>query len=144
MKKLKYLLLFLLVSILNVSYAQKKISVDIQEKFIMAQFNEVKQSLQLTEENAEELKPLYIEFMKEMRPKSLKINRKTELLSDEEITQMLENKLAHAKNMALTRENYYHLFKKILTPRQIMTMYDTEREIMRKVSMEIRSRAGKK
>lgn len=144
MKKLKYLLLFLLVSILNVSYAQKKISVDMQEKFIMAQFNEVKQSLQLTEENAEELKPLYIEFMKEMRPKSLKINRKTELLSDEEITQMLENKLAHAKNMALTREKYYHLFKKILTPRQIMTMYDTEREIMRKVSMEIRSRAGKK
>lgn len=143
MKNLNYFIVILFVCILNVSYAQKKISSDMQDKFIMAQFNEVKQSLQLTEEKANELKPLYIEFLQEMRPEKPNMNRKKETLTDDEITEILENKLANAKNMALTREKYYYLFKKILTPRQIMTMYDTEREIMRKVTMEIRTRAGK-
>lgn len=137
----KIFILFLLIFSLSTVYAQKH--EEMKDKFLKAQFNEIKISLGLNDSTAKALEPLYINFMNELRPVGEKPNPLFDFDGDEQkIDKHLRSRLAMAKHIAVVREKYYEIFRKVLSPSQIMKMYQTEREIMKKVRNESGLRRG--
>jgi hypothetical protein len=49
--------------------------------------------------------------------------------------------LENAKRLIDIREKYYHKFKTVLTPQQIVRLYQTEAQIRQKVTQELRRRS---
>jgi CRISPR/Cas system CSM-associated protein Csm2 small subunit len=63
-------------------------------------------------------------------------------LTAEEAERMLLLKMQNGKKLLDIREKYYYKFKTVLTPHQIVKLYQTEAEIRRKVMLELRRRFG--
>ncbi len=64
--------------------------------------------------------------------------------SDEEIEAQILRSFEMAEKSTTLKREYYPRFKEILTPRQIMTMYNTERQIRERIVSEARRREEKK
>ena len=135
MKKINLilLLLFLLISF-DVS-AQKKGNV--RKLFIEAQFNEIVSNLKLDENKTAKLRPIYFQYLADLRRSNAAMHKKiTPDLSNEEIDKVMTAKFAKMREKVITREKYYKLFKNILTPKQILILYETEKTVMRKMQHE--------
>lgn len=139
MKKL--IVVVILFCLVSSAYAQKH--GDRKEQFMKAQFQDIVKCLELDSQKVSELEPLYIAFMKELRPdKSQRKFAPLERESEEQIDAMTRAKLAMAVHIAMVREKYYDQFRKILAPSQIMKMYQVERDIMKRVKHEFKLRSG--
>lgn len=137
----KFFLVVTLFCLTSGIYAQKH--GERKEQFVKAQFQEIVKSLELNNQKAVELEPVYIAFMEELRPDKQQ-HRFTpmERESEEQIDAINRTKLAMAIHIATVREKYYDLFRKILAPSQIMKMYQAERDIMKRVKHEFKLRKG--
>lgn len=134
--------LLVLVCCVSIVSAQKR--EQIQEQFAKAQFNEIRSALALDEKTAKELEPVYMSFMNELRPPRREREMPLERDSEERIEQQTRAKLAMAVNIANIREKYYDIFRNYLSPSQIVKMYQTEKDIMRRVNNESGLRRGGK
>ena len=63
-------------------------------------------------------------------------------LSPEEAEKMIMAQISQTRKMVDLREKYYTRFKTVLSPQQIIKLYQTEAAIRRKVMNEIRRRFG--
>ncbi len=106
--------------------------------------------LKLEENKVDPFKSLYKEYsqkMKELQPEPKKRPAKggqpTKPTNTEINAQILESFTQAEKTTALKKE-YYFKFKKILTPEQILKMYNTERRIRDRIVSESSNRSDKK
>ncbi|MFI3285507.1 MAG: hypothetical protein R3Y08_02530 [Rikenellaceae bacterium] len=103
----------------------------------------IQKQLKLSEDQAVKFKTLYIEYSDEMallRERPSKIAGAS--LTDQQIeAQILESFDMADKSTKLKRE-YYVRFKEILTPRQILRMYNIEREFRERLNAEHQRRKG--
>lgn len=149
MKNLKFAVVLILAFISIEALAQRK---EVTELMSKAQFNEVKKNLDLNEHLTSKLEPIYMEYLKEMNKnragkqspfgamgRESRSYEKVEI-DDETADAIITERIEQAKHLALTKEKYYKLFKTVLTPKQIMVLFDTEKELMRKVRMELQRR----
>ena len=118
-----------------------------RERITTAKFREIGKSLHLDKATMDRLRPIYIRYEKEMADISFRdmgqvLRANPDSLSDGEAERMILLQLQHAKKIVFLREKYYAELKTVLTPQQIMKLYQTEAAIRRKVMQEVRKRFG--
>jgi hypothetical protein len=118
-----------------------------RERITMAKFREIGKSLHLDQNTMERLRPIYIRYEKEMADvSSLGIGQVMRVNPDSLTAAEAENiillQLKNAKKIIFLREKYYTEFKTVLTPQQIVNLYQTEAAIRRRVLQEVRKRFG--
>lgn len=117
----------------------------LRNRIEQVKLREIKQRLQLDEATFAQFRPIYLRY--ERRIASIDFKNQAKLmrtnadsLSAEEANLLITNQLTNAKKMVFIRERFYNEFRKVLTPQQLVKLYQSETEIRRKVMTEIRNR----
>jgi len=119
----------------------------IRQRIMEAKLREIRTSLNLDQETTAKLRPIYVSYEQEMTAISYRdlggpnqVN--ADSLSAEEAEKLVMAQIANARKVLDLREKYYARFRTVLTPQQIIRLYQTEAAIRRKVMMELRRRFG--
>lgn len=116
------------------------------EQMIQMQTNQMVKTLMLDNATAAKFVPVYENYLKELRECRMmnrtpwgkreegnsKGNAGTKsmgkpMMTDAQIEKYIQEQFAQSRKMLDIREKYYNEFRKILTPQQIMKIYQTER-----------------
>jgi hypothetical protein len=119
----------------------------LRERILQVKLREIRKSLDLEQPVFDRFKPVYTAYEKELamvnfREQSRFLRVNPDSLSAQEAENMVMTQIQHAKNLIALREKYYPKFKTVLTPQQIVKLYQTEAAIRRKVMIELRRRFG--
>jgi len=147
MKNIFSVLLFILVMLSShgtKSQNQNRFPL-LRERIVQAKLREIKVNLQLDQVTFDQFRPIYIKYEKEVSGIDFrKMTRLTRVdadsLSTEEADQLIINQIETAKNLIALREKYYKEFKIVLSPQQIIKLYQTEAELRKKVMQELKRR----
>lgn len=115
------------------------------ERIAQAKLREIKISLKLDQATFDEFRPIYLKYEREVSGvnfrnlgKLMKVD--ADSLSTEEADQLIVSQLDAAKKLISIREKYYKEFRTVLTPQQIIKLYQTEAELRKKVMQEMKRR----
>ena len=147
MKTILSTLLFvitLLVS-LNVESQNPDRFPKLRERITQAKLRELKTSLKLDQDRFDRFQPIYLKYEREISGVNFRNLAKftkvdADSLSTEEADQLILNQLEAAKKLIFIREKYSKEFRTVLTPQQIIKLYQTEAELRKKVMQEIKRR----
>lgn len=139
-------MVFAALSIAAQSQNQKRFP-QLRERIFTAKMQEIKQSLNLDEATLNQLSPIYKQYEKEIEGMKIRGQERlmianSDSLTAEEAESLVLTQLQNAKKLLEIREEYYYKFKTVLSPQQIIKLYQTEAEIRRKVMQELRRRFG--
>jgi len=118
----------------------------VRERILQAKLVEIRRSLNLDQAVMQRLRPIYIEYEKEIsgintNNQKRMMSANTDTLTAQEAERLVMVQLKNAKSLIDIREKYYHKFKTVLTPQQIVRLYQTEAQIRQKVTQELRRRS---
>lgn len=110
------------------------------------QLDEVKKKISLNEKDVPEFERIYKNYIKEISainnqeriPALSEINLTN--LSDNEIEIIFFKQSERAKSLLIIREKYFKEFRKVIKPRDIVTIYRIEREVVTRAQQEMRRR----
>jgi len=146
MKKISALLLFLLL-LINVnakSQAEARFPL-MRERIMQAKLREIKYRLNIDQKTFDNFRPIYLKYNQELSGidffklgRLMKIN--SDSISAEQAEQMITKQIESARKILSIREKYYKEFKTVLSPQQILKLYQTEAEIRNKVMAELKRR----
>jgi hypothetical protein len=147
MKKIYPILLLISVMLLNFnakSQNQGRFPL-LRERIVQAKLREIRLNLKLDQAKFDQFRPVYLKYEKEISGINFqKIARFTQVdadsLSMEEADQLIVNQLECAKSLIALREKYYKEFRAVLSPQQIIKLYQTEAELRKKVMQELKRR----
>ena len=119
------------------------------EQVMEYQTNQMVKMLMLDDAVTVKFVPVYQNYLKELRECRL-MNRKQSLsrkgtgvkpepkplLTDAEVEQQIKGRFAQSRKILDIREKYYDEFRKILSPKQIMKIYQTEQNNAHKLKKE--------
>lgn len=133
------------------------------EQMMKMQTNQMVKVLMLDDASAAKFTPLYESYLKELRecrtmnrkPRTDKSNAQATkadakrdaprpTMTDAEIAKMLKGQFAQSRKMLDIREKYYKDFSKILSQKQIMKIYQQEKNNMNKFKKEFDRRKGQR
>lgn len=104
------------------------------QSIVEKRFCVIAHELCLDESKANQVRPLYFEYCKKMgellKPKGPK--KPMDQRTDAEIEQDVKANFAKAKSIVQLRETYYNKLRKLLTPKQIVKIYEIEQAEQRK------------
>ncbi len=129
----KYLIItFAMLAIAICSFAQQptdgKTRIEQQIRHYIALF-------ELNQTEAQQFDELYKAYSKQLY--SIRTRYRNEqdnpTPSDDELEQLILNNFAFSREILNAREQYYHLFRKILTPSQINTIFEDEKSRRNKI-----------
>jgi Spy/CpxP family protein refolding chaperone len=117
----------------------------LRERIATAKFEYISEKLALSDEQANQFKPLYLAFEREQMQlgalKKLRINNvNADSISDEEAQNLMTARFDFVQKQLDLRRKYYAEYQKVLTPQQIIKLQQAEAEIRQKVLMELRNR----
>ena len=117
----------------------------LRERIIQAKLREIKLSLNLDQATFEQFRPIYLKYEREVSGVDFrKLGRlmkvESDSLSTEEADQLIVNQLESARKLINIREKYYKEFRTVITPQQIIKLYQTEAELRKKVMQELKRR----
>jgi len=117
----------------------------VRQRIIQAKLHEIKVQLKLDQTIFDQFRPIYLKYEREISSidfrnlaRMMRVN--ADSISSEEADQMIVNQLETARKLISIREKYYKEFKTILTPQQIIILYQTEAELRKKVMQELKRR----
>ena len=118
----------------------------VRDRILQAKLVEIRRSLNLDQATMQRLRPIYIEYEKEILGVNTNNQRRlmsvnSDTLTPQEAERLVMVQLENAKRLIDIREKYYHKFKTVLTPQQIVRLYQTEAQIRQKVTQELRRRS---
>lgn len=139
----KYIILALISIMALQGNAQRRADKDPQRDKIRAhKVAFLTERLDLTPEEAEKFWPLYNEFeekremiQQELLEEAGGAGRTPENMSDEELDKLIKGKLQNELEIVTLKSDYYEKFKKVLSVRQVHTLYRSELEF-RKMLLE--------
>jgi hypothetical protein len=121
----------------------------LQERVLQAKLHELKTRLNLDDKRFDQFRPIYMQYNREMLEidyfvlgRLMKVN--ADSLSAEEANRLIQYQLESVKKLISIREKYYKEFLSVLSPQDIIKLYQTEAEMHRKVLGEIQRRRLKK
>jgi Spy/CpxP family protein refolding chaperone len=121
--------------------------IQIHQRILKAKLTEIQKSLQLDSTTFERFKPIYTAYEKELttvnqqeRDRVMRVN--SDNLTSDEADKMVLSQFRNARKLIDLREKFYPEFKTVLTPPQIIKLYQTEGAIRLKVMQELRRRFG--
>lgn len=117
----------------------------LQERMTQAKLREIRISLKLDQTKFEAFRPIYLKYEREISGLNIRNLARfakvdADSLSTEEADQFVVNQLETAKKLIFIREKYYKEFRSVLSPQQIIKLYQTEAELRKKVMQELRRR----
>lgn len=117
----------------------------IHERIVNAKLREIKLSLKLDQERFDAFRLVYMQYEREVSGVNFRnlarLSRvDADSLSTEEADQLIVDQLYTAKKLISIREKYYKEFRTVLTPQQIIKLYQTEAELRKKVMQEMKKR----
>ena len=117
----------------------------LRERITQAKLRELKTSLKLDQDRFDRFQPIYLKYEREISGVNFRNLAKftkvdADSLSTEEADQLILNQLEAAKKLIFIREKYSKEFRTVLTPQQIIKLYQTEAELRKKVMQEIKRR----
>lgn len=117
----------------------------LRERIAQAKLREIKASLQLDEATFNRFRPIYTRYEQEVtsidfRKMGRLMKVDADSLSTSEADELIVNQLSAAKQLVQIREKYYHEFRKVIAPQQIIKLYQTEAELRKKVMQELKRR----
>lgn len=127
------------------------------EQMAKRQTNQMVKTLMLDDATAAKFTPVYENYLKELRECRM-MNRRDRMknnnaetkqtpkpvLTDKEIEKQIKDQFAQSRKILDIREKYYNEFSKILSPKQIMKIYQTEKSNANKFRKEFDRRKGHK
>lgn len=142
------------------AFAQEKKRPD-KEKIQAMQCNQMVKALMLDDATAAKFTPVYMQYLKELSdsrissPRRPKVKgatvtqetQKTEpkpIPTDAEVEKAIKDRFAQSRKILDIREKYYNEFRKILSPKQIMKIYQLEKGNAHKLQNEWKKRQGQK
>lgn len=123
-----------------------------EEQIRQHQSNQMVHVLMLDDATAAKFTPLYTQYLKDMMDcRKMKRNKGNEKgskgqkqdLTDAEIEARIRNQFEVSKKMLDIRESYYDKFRKLLSPKQILKIYETERHNADKFKKTLKDRKDK-
>jgi hypothetical protein len=147
MKKLYLVLLFvsaMLTSLNTKSQNQERFPM-LRERIAQAKLREIQSDLKLDQVAFNQFRTVYMRFEKELsgidfRKMARLLRVDADSLSVDDADQLIVNQIGCAKSLIALREKYYKEFRKILSPQQIIKLYQTEAELRKKVMKELKRR----
>ena len=123
------------------------------EQMIQRQANRMVTTLMLDDATAAKFTPVYEKYLKDLRECRM-MNRRNNnaeatpatkpVLTDAEIEKQIKDQFAQSRKILDIREKYYNEFRKILSPKQIAKIYQTEKSNANKFRKEFDRRKGQK
>ena len=146
MKKLSILLVLILLITGIPAKSQNGVRFPLlRERILQAKLREIKLRLNVDPGTFEKFRPIYQKYSQEISEidffklgRMMKIN--SDSISAEQAEQMILNQMESAKKIISIREKYYKEFRTVLTPQQILKLYQSEAEIRNKVTEELKRR----
>lgn len=117
----------------------------VRDRLMQAKHQAIKRNLNLDKETFVKFRNLYVRYEREMARIDFKnqtrlMNVNSDNLSQEEANLLITSQLKNARKIVNIREKYYKEFSTILTPNQIIKLYQTEADIRNKVMAERKRR----
>lgn len=117
----------------------------LRERITQAKLREIKMKLNLDPKLFEQFRPIYVRYSLELLDINFyKLGKfmtiETDSLSAEEADQLIVNQIEIAKKIISIREKYYKEFRTVLSPQQIVKLYQAEAEMRNKVQEEVKKR----
>ncbi len=147
MKKIVILLIFaatLLSGLASTAQNPNRMPM-MRERIIQAKLHEIRTNLRLDQPTFERFRPIYLRYEREItqvdfRDQARLMKVDADSLSAEEADHLVISQLYNAKKLITVREKYYKEFRAVLSPQQIIKLYQTEAELRKKVMLELRKR----
>ncbi len=110
-----------------------------------AKLREIRFQLHLDQKTFEQFRPIYLRYEQEVsgidiRNMARLMKVEADSLSFEEADRLIVNQLETSKKLIHIREKYYREFRTVLSPQQIIKLYQTEAELRKKVLQEMKRR----
>lgn len=117
----------------------------LHDRIIQAKLHEIRVNLKLNDVTFNRFRPVYLNYEREVSEidffKMARLMKvEADSLSTDEAEQLIASQLETAKKLITLREKYYNKFKTVLSPQQIIKLYQTEAEVRRKVTQELKRR----
>ena len=117
----------------------------LHERIVQAKLREIKLCLKLDQDRFLQFRPIYLKYEQDIsgvdfRKMGRLMKVETDSLSADEADQLIVNQLESAKKLISIREKYYKEFRTVLTPQEIIKLYQTEAELRKKVMQELKRR----
>jgi hypothetical protein len=121
----------------------------LRERIFQTKLHEIKLNLKLDEATFEKFRPVYLKYESELSGIDFRgiarLNRiDADSLTADQADRLILNQLQEAKSLIALREKYYKEFKTVLSPQQIIKLYQTEADMRRKVTQEMKRRLMKR
>lgn len=133
--------LFMLVS-MNMHAQNQNRYATFHDRVMLAKLHEIRNRLELSPVTFNKFRRIYIEY--ERRISRIKFVRIMDIDADSlsaiEAQLLIDNQLANTRRIANLREKYYSELKSVLTPQQLVKLYQSEAEIHKKVTIGIKNR----
>ena len=118
----------------------------VRDRLMQAKHQAIKRNLNLDKETFVKFRNLYVRYEREMARIDYKnqarlMNVNADSLSQDEANLLITSQLKNARKIVNIREKYYKEFNTLLTPNQIIKLYQTEADIRNKVMAERKRRA---
>lgn len=117
----------------------------LRERMARAKLNEIQLKFKLDQTTFDRFRPLYMKYEEEFAgidfrkmAKLMKVNPDSLSASEAEI--LVTNQLESAKMIIALREKYYKEFRTVLSPQQIVKLYQIEAELRKEVTEEFKNR----
>lgn len=117
----------------------------LRERMAQAKMREIRMQLKLDQATFDQFRPIYMKYEREVSTidfrnlaRLMKVD--ADSLSYEDADQLIVSQLETAQKLISMREKYYKEFKTVLTPQQIIKLYQTEAEVRKKVLQEMKRR----
>jgi Spy/CpxP family protein refolding chaperone len=119
------------------------------EQIVQKRTESMSRELMLDDETNAKFVPVYSQYLKDLmscRPKRPEMGKRdgqqpqAEQKTDAEIEKMIQDRFEQSQKILDIRKSYYSKFRKILTPKQILKIYDSERDNMGKFKKEMNKR----
>ncbi|MCK9640856.1 MAG: hypothetical protein M0R39_13190 [Prolixibacteraceae bacterium] len=147
MKNLIIALIFssILLSCLNGSSQNANRFPRLMERVARAKLNEIQLRFKLDQATFDRFRPIYLKYEEEISGvdfrKMAKLMRVTpDSLSNKEADLLIVSQLENAKKLILIREKYYKEFGQVLSPQQIVKLYQIEAELRKEITNELKNR----
>jgi hypothetical protein len=117
----------------------------IKERIARAKLNEIQLKFKLDEATFDRFRPIYLKYEEEISgidfrkmAKLMKVDPDSLSAADAEL--LINNQLESAKTIIIIREKYYKEFRTVLSPQQILKLYQIEAELRKEITREIKNR----
>lgn len=117
----------------------------LRERMAQAKLREIRFQLNLDQPTFDRFRPVYLKYEQEISgidfrnlARMMKVD--ADSLSSGEADGLIVSQLETSKKLIHIRERYYKEFRTVLTPQQIIKLYQTEADLRKKVLQEMKRR----